>query len=204
MCLCAEYFLFAAVPVVQGGRPAAGRGPVCRDHQRPGRDQTLCRLRGGVYAKLQPGQILPGLCGAGTPEERGRTPAKKIPPVYAFRTVKVHGNQGFFRMVGRQVDKVILFSRKQGSKCGKMDKKEAPDAEALTPPRPAFFHRLLFMIVRISLFCNGYCRSIYHPFFLTAFFFLTTVNVLDSFFLSARIITEIKKVKTIVMKAGKM
>ena len=28
-------------------------------------------------------------------------------------------------MVGRQVDKVILFSRKQGSKCGKMDKKEA-------------------------------------------------------------------------------
>ena len=28
---------------------------------------------------------------------------------YAFRAVKVHGNQGFFRMVGRQVDKVILF-----------------------------------------------------------------------------------------------
>ena len=139
MCLCAEYFLFAAVPVVQGGRPAAGRGPVCRDHQRPGRDQTLCRLRGGVYAKLQPGQILPGLCGAGTPEERGRTPAKKIPPVYAFRTVKVHGNQGFFRMAGRQVDKVILFPAKRGSKCGKKDKKEAPDAEALIPLRPALF-----------------------------------------------------------------
>ena len=41
-------------------------------------------------------------------------------------------------MVGRQVDKVILFPSKRGSKCGKMDKKEAPDAEALTPPRPAF------------------------------------------------------------------
>jgi hypothetical protein len=66
------------------------------------------------------------LCGAGTPEERGGTPAEKIPPVYAFREVKVHGNQGFFRMVGRQVDKVILFPSKQGSKCGKMDKKEAP------------------------------------------------------------------------------
>ena len=104
MCLCAEYFLFAAVPVVQGGRPAVGRGPVRRDHQRPGRDQTLRRLRGGVYAQLQPGQILPGLCGAGAPEERGGTPAEKIPPVYAFRAVKVHGNQGFFRMVGRQVD----------------------------------------------------------------------------------------------------
>ena len=69
-------------------------------------------------------------------EERG--PTQKIPPVYAFRTVKVHGNQGVFRMVGRQVDKVILFPSKRGSKCGKMDKKEAPDAEALTPPRPAF------------------------------------------------------------------
>lgn len=124
MCLCAEYFLFAAVPVVQGGRPAVGRGPVRRDHQRPRRDQTLRRLRGGVYAQLQPGQILPGLCGAGAPEERGGTPAEKIPPVYAFRAVKVHGNQGFFRMVGRQVDKVILFPQKQGSKCGKMDKKE--------------------------------------------------------------------------------
>ena len=124
MCLCAEYFLFAAVPVVQGGRPAVGRGPVCRDHQRPGRNQTLRRLRGGVYAQLQPGQILPGLRGAGTPEERDGTPAEKIPPVYAFRAVEVHGNQGFFRMVGRQVDKVILFPQKQGSKCGKMDKKE--------------------------------------------------------------------------------
>ena len=124
MCLCAEYFLFAAVPVVQGGRPAVGRGPVRRDPQRPGRDQTLRRLRGGVYAQLQPGQILPGLCGAGAPEERGGTPAEKIPPVYAFRAVKVHGNQGVFRMVGRQVDKVILFPQKQGSKCGKMDKKE--------------------------------------------------------------------------------
>lgn len=139
MCLCAEYFLFAAVPVVQGGRPAAGRCPVRRDHQRPGRNQTLRRLRGGVYAQLQPGQILPGLCGAGTPEERGGTPAEKIPPVYAFRALKVHGNQGFFRMAGRQVDKVILFPAKRGSKCGKKDKKEAPDAEALIPLRPALF-----------------------------------------------------------------
>ena len=139
MCLCAEYFLFAAVPVVQGGRPAAGRGPVRRDYQKPGRDQTLRRLRGCVYAQLQPGQILPGLCGAGTPKERGGTPAEKIPPVYAFRAVKVHGNQGFFRMAGRQVDKVILFPAKRGSKCGKKDKKEAPDAEALIPLRPALF-----------------------------------------------------------------
>ena len=96
-------------------------------------------MRGRVYAEVQPGQILPGLCGAGAPEERGGTPAEKIPPVYAFRAVKVHGNQGFFRMVGRQVDKVILFPSKRGSKCGKMDKKEMPDAEALTAPAPGVF-----------------------------------------------------------------
>ena len=62
-----------------------------------------------------------------------------VPPVYAFRALKVHGNQGFFRMAGRQVDKVILFPAKRGSKCGKKDKKEAPDAEALIPLRPALF-----------------------------------------------------------------
>ena len=139
MCLCAEYFLFAAVPVVQGGRPAAGRCPVRRDHQRPGRNQTLRRLRGGVYAQLQPGQILPGLCGAGTPEERGGTPAEKIPPVYAFRAVKVHGNQGFFRIVGRQVDKVILFPSKQGSKCGKMDKKRSAGRRGFDTSAPGVF-----------------------------------------------------------------
>ncbi len=110
-----------------------------RDHQRPGRDQTLRRLRGGVYAQLQPGQILPGLCGAGTPEERGGTPAEKIPPVYAFRAVKVHGNQGFFRMVGRQVDKVILFPSKRGSKCGKMDKKRSAGRRGFDSPRTRRF-----------------------------------------------------------------
>ena len=73
------------------------------------------------------------------PEERGGTPAEKIPPVYAFRTVKIHGNQGLFRMDSRQMDKVILFPAKRGSKCGKKDKKEAPDAEALIPLRPALF-----------------------------------------------------------------
>ena len=63
----------------------------------------------------------------------------KAPPVYAFRALKVHGNQGFFRMAGRQVDKVILFPAKRGSKCGKKDKKEAPDAEALIPSAPGAF-----------------------------------------------------------------
>ena len=42
-------------------------------------------------------------------------------------------------MVGRQVDKVILFPSKRGLNAGKWTKKEAPDAEALTPLRPAFW-----------------------------------------------------------------
>ena len=33
-------------------------------------------------------------------------------------------------MVGRQVDKVILFPQKQGSKCGKMDKKKRRDKDS--------------------------------------------------------------------------
>ena len=67
---------------------------------------------------------------------KGETPSEKIPPVYTFRAVKVHGNQGFFRMVGRQVDKVVLFPSKRGSKCGKMDKKKC---RTQSPPRPALF-----------------------------------------------------------------
>ena len=83
-----EHFLFAAVPVVSGRRPPVGRGLVRRDQQKPGRGETLRRMRGRVHTEVQPGQILPGLCGADAPEERGRTAAEKIPPVYAFRAVK--------------------------------------------------------------------------------------------------------------------
>ncbi len=53
-------------------------------------------------------------------------------------------------MVGRQVDKVILFPSKRGSKCGKMDKKGEPDAEALTPFRRRF----------LSL---GYIKGLMYP-----------------------------------------
>lgn len=74
-----EHFLFAAVPVVSGRRPPAGRGPVRRDQQEPGRGETLRRVRGRVHAEVQPGQILPGLRGADAPEERSRTTAEKIP-----------------------------------------------------------------------------------------------------------------------------
>ena len=80
-----KHFLFAAVPVVSGRRPPAGRGSVRRDQQEPGRGETLRRMRSRVHAEVQPGQILPGLCGADAPEERGRKAAEKIPAIYAIK-----------------------------------------------------------------------------------------------------------------------
>ena len=47
--------------------------------------QAVRRLWGAVYARLQPGQKLPGMCCSGTPPQRGRTTAEKILPFYAFR-----------------------------------------------------------------------------------------------------------------------
>ena len=60
--------------------------------------------------------------------------------------------------------------------------------------------RQLFFL--LPSFGRYYQSNYLPPFFLTAFFFLPTVNVPGFFFLFARIIIEIKKVKTIVMKAG--
>ena len=84
-----EHFLFAAVPVVSSRRPPAGCGPVRRDQQEPGRGETLRCMRGRVHAKVQPGQILPGLCGADAPEERGRTAEAKI-PVFGRTEMNTH------------------------------------------------------------------------------------------------------------------
>ena len=36
-------------------RLTAGRGPVRRDQQEPGRGETLRRVRGRVHAEVQPG-----------------------------------------------------------------------------------------------------------------------------------------------------
>lgn len=42
-------------------------------------------------------------------------------------------------MVGRQVDKVILFPSKRGSKCGKMDKKRIAGRRGFDSPRTRRF-----------------------------------------------------------------
>ena len=60
-------------------------------------------------------------------------------------------------MVGRQVDKVILFSSKRGSKCGKTDKKGETDVEDLTPFRRRF----------LSL---GYSKGLMYPKIIALFY----------------------------------
>ena len=78
------------MPVVSGRRPSAGRGPVRRDQQEPGRGKTLRRVWGRVLAEVQPGQILPGLRGVDAPEERSRAAEAKI-PVFGRTKINVQG-----------------------------------------------------------------------------------------------------------------
>ncbi len=66
-----------------------------------GRDEIKrCAVCGAAFTpNSNRAKYCPDCAVQGAPEERGGTPAEKIPPVYAFKAVKVHGNQGFFRMV---------------------------------------------------------------------------------------------------------
>lgn len=69
MRLCAEYFLFAAVPMVQGGCPTAGRGPLCRADGAK-RGETLPGMRRIVFTQAVKLPLLSGLCrNAQAPEQ---------------------------------------------------------------------------------------------------------------------------------------
>ena len=96
-----EHFLFATVPVVSCRCSPAGRGVVCRDHTEPGQREAVRCMRGCIYAEIQPGEILPRLCGADAPEARGRKAAEKILASYAVKPLKVLLFQGSSAAVGR-------------------------------------------------------------------------------------------------------
>lgn len=74
--------------------------PVCRDHERPRRGETLLRVWRCIYAEVQPGQILPSLRQTDAPPQRGRTTAEKVLAIYAFRALKRPVFRGFSCMVG--------------------------------------------------------------------------------------------------------
>ena len=53
-----------------------------------------------IYAKVQPGQILPSLRQTDAPPQRGRTTEEKVLAIYAFRALKSPVFRGLFGMVG--------------------------------------------------------------------------------------------------------
>jgi len=82
--MCAEYQLFASLPLVHCRRAAAGREAGSRPFA-PGRQKTLYRVRRVFSPQVKPWEILPGLHRKSAPPERSRASAEKIPPFYAFR-----------------------------------------------------------------------------------------------------------------------
>ena len=58
--MCAEYQLFASLPLVHCRRAAAGREAGSRPFA-PGRQKTLYRVRRVFSPQVKPGEILPGL-----------------------------------------------------------------------------------------------------------------------------------------------
>ena len=61
MCLCAEHFLFRAVPMVSGRRPPAGRDTLCRtDGAKP--SAALPGMRGTVFSQTSKLPLLSRLC----------------------------------------------------------------------------------------------------------------------------------------------
>ena len=54
----------------------------------------------GIYAEVQPGQILPSLRQTDAPSQRGRTTAEKVLAIYAFRALKSPVFRGLSGMVG--------------------------------------------------------------------------------------------------------
>ena len=61
MCLCAEHFLFRAVPMVSGCRPPAGRDTLCRtDGAKP--SAALPGMRGTVFSQTSKLPLLSRLC----------------------------------------------------------------------------------------------------------------------------------------------
>ena len=95
MCLRPVHFLLPAVPVVPGGSAAAGQrtgnGPV----PPPGR-QALRRLRGAVHPRLQPGQILPGMCAESPPAAEGRVRAPEKGTAVSYTHLDVYKRQANF------------------------------------------------------------------------------------------------------------
>ena len=140
MCLCPVHFLLPVVPVVPGGGAAAGQGTGNSPVPPPGR-QTVRRLRGAVHPRLQPGQILPGMCAESPPAAKGRVRAPKEGTAWTIRGQKALVNQGFFRGCRRGPDRFILWPPKRPSKCVQKPKTN-PKEEPMSDNRKYYYLKL--------------------------------------------------------------
>ena len=84
MCLCPVYFLLPVVQVVSGGGIAAGQG-TGNGTVPPAECEEVRRMRGAVYPRFQPGQILPGMCRTHEADQRRKAQAETTGEMSRFR-----------------------------------------------------------------------------------------------------------------------
>lgn len=113
MCLCAEHFLFRAVPMVSGCRPPAGRDTLCRtDGAKP--SAALPGMRGTVFSQTSKLPLLSRLCQeTQAPEQEAvgkETPGACVEKVMGKKALKY---QGFFLWSEGWVLCYYLFSWKR-------------------------------------------------------------------------------------------
>ena len=140
MCLCAVHFLLPVVPVVPGGGAAAGQRTGNSPVPPPGR-QAVRRLRGAVHPRLQPGQILPGMCAKSPPAAKGRVRAPEKGTAWTIRGQKPLVNQGFFQGCRWGPDRFILWLPKRPSKCVQKPKTN-PKEEPMSDNRKYYYLKL--------------------------------------------------------------
>ena len=140
MCLRPVHFLLPVVPVVPGGGAAAGQGTGNGPVPPPGR-QAVRRLRGAVHARLQPGQILPGMCAESPPAAKGRVRAPEKGTAWTIRGQKTLVNQGFFRGCRWGPDRFILWPPKRPSK-GVQTPEITPKEEPMSDNRKYYYLKL--------------------------------------------------------------
>ena len=113
--MCAEYQLFASLPLVHCRRAATGRETGSRPFA-PGRQETLYRVRRVFSPQVKPGEILPGLRRTHEKNQSRTAQAETTATMSRFRNWKAPVNQDFFDRPQRVADIYILYPSKRRPK----------------------------------------------------------------------------------------
>lgn len=114
--MCAEYQLFASLPLVHCRRAAAGRETGSRPFA-PGRQETLYRVRRVFSPQVKPWEILPGLRRTHEKNQSRTAQAETTATMSRFRIFQTPVNQGFFDRPQRAGDTFILYPHKSRFNC---------------------------------------------------------------------------------------